>query len=96
MNTKRRKTGARLGALLLSLCLLVGLLPMTAFASDAPIKRNTYNVYAENVINGGSDSQVYANTVTVKRDGYDGDEILVLHYVYSPNAIHSNELMEKR
>jgi len=47
------------------------------------------------VINGGSDSQVYANTVTVKRDGYDGDEILVLHYVYSPNAIHSNELMEK-
>lgn len=95
MNTKTRKTGARLGALLLSLCLLVGLLPMTAFASDAPIKRNTYNVYAENVINGGSDSQVYANTVTVKRDGYDGDEILVLHYVYSPNAIHSNELMEK-
>lgn len=47
------------------------------------------------MINGGSDSQVYANTVTVKRDGYDGDEILVLHYVYSPNAIHSNELMEK-
>ena len=61
----------------------------------APIKRDTYSVYAENVINGGSDSQVYANTVTVKRDGYDGDEILVLHYVYSPNAIHSNELMEK-
>ena len=61
----------------------------------APTKRDTYSVYAENVINGGSDSQVYANTVTVKRDGYDGDEILVLHYVYSPNAIHSNELMEK-
>lgn len=58
-------------------------------------KRDTYNVYAENVINGGSDSQVYANTITIKRDGYDGDEILVLHYVYSPNAIHSNELMEK-
>lgn len=95
MNTKKWKTGARLGVLLLSLCLLVGLLPMTAFAADPPIKRNTYSVYAENVINGGSDSQVYANTVTVKRDGYDGDEILVLHYVYSPNAIHSNELMEK-
>lgn len=58
-------------------------------------KRDTYNVYAENVINGGSDSQVYANTITIKRDGYDGDEILVLHYVYSPNAIHSNELMEQ-
>lgn len=34
MNTKRRKTGARLGAILLSLCLLVGLLPTTAFAQD--------------------------------------------------------------
>lgn len=34
MNTKRRKTGARLGAMLLSLCLIVGLLPMTAFAQD--------------------------------------------------------------
>ena len=94
MNTKRRKTGARLGTILLSLCLLVGLLPVTAFAADPPTKRDTYSVYAENVINGGSDSQVYANTVTVK-NGYDGDEILVLHYVYSPNAIHSNELMEK-
>lgn len=34
MNTKTRKTGARLGALLLSLCLVLGLLPMTAFAAD--------------------------------------------------------------
>ena len=95
MNTKRRKTWARLGAILLSLCLIVGLLPVTAFAADPPTKRNTYNAYSDEVIAGGADSQVYANTVTVKRDGYDGDEILVLHYVYSPNAIHSNELMEK-
>ena len=56
MNTKTRKTGARLGALLLSLCLMIGLLPMTAFAEEPPIQRNTYNVYAENVINGGADS----------------------------------------
>ncbi len=34
MNTKKRNIGARLGAILLSLCLLVGLLPMTAFAQD--------------------------------------------------------------
>ena len=81
--------------MLLSLCLMMGLLPTTAFASDAPIERNTYNAYSDDVIAGGSDSQVYANTVTVKRDGYDGDEILVLHYVYSPNAIHSNNLMEQ-
>ena len=38
MNTKRRKTGIRLGAILLSLCLIVGLLPVTAFAaSSAPV-----------------------------------------------------------
>ena len=34
MNTKTRKTGAKLGALLLSLCLLVGLLPTTTFAAE--------------------------------------------------------------
>ena len=34
MNTKKRKTGLRLGALLLSLCLMMGLLPTTAFAQD--------------------------------------------------------------
>lgn len=37
MNTKTRKTGARLGALLLSLCLLVGLLPVTAFAAEPTV-----------------------------------------------------------
>ena len=87
MNTKRRKTGARLGALLLSLCLLVGLLPVTAFAADPPTKRDTYNVYAENVINGGADTQVYAVTI----ENVDGAD---LHYVYSENAIHVNALME--
>ena len=34
MNTKKRNIGARLGALLLSLCLLVGLMPTTASAQD--------------------------------------------------------------
>ena len=34
MNTKKRNIGARLGTILLSLCLLVGLLPTTAFAQD--------------------------------------------------------------
>ena len=85
MNTKRRKTGARLAAMLLSLCLIVGLLPVTALAAE---KRNTYNVYAENVINGGSDSQVYAVTI----ENVDGAD---LHYVYSENAIHVNALMEE-
>ena len=95
MKITRNTRLSKFTALLISLCLMIGLLPMTAFAVDPPTQRNTYNVYAKNVINGGSDSQVYANTITVKRGGYDGDEFLVLHYVYSPNAIHSNELMEK-
>ena len=43
MNTKRRKTGARLGAILLSLCLLVGLLPTTAFAAQPTVTPG--NVY---------------------------------------------------
>ncbi len=34
MNTKKRNIGARLGAMLLSLCLIIGLLPATAFAQD--------------------------------------------------------------
>ena len=34
MNTKKRNIGARLGALLLSLCLLVGLLPTMTFAAE--------------------------------------------------------------
>lgn len=88
MNTKRRKTGARLAAILLSLCLIVGLLPMTAFASDAPIKRDTYNVYSDDVIAGGSDSQVYAVTI----ENVDGE---ALHYVYSRDVIHSKNLMEQ-
>ena len=32
MNTKTRKTGIKLGAILLSLCLILGLMPTTAFA----------------------------------------------------------------
>ena len=91
MNTKRRKTGARLGTILLSLCLMMGLLPMTAFASDAPIKRNTYNVYSDEVIAGGSDTQVYA--VTIKN--VDGED---LHYIYSggiASVIHSEDLMDQ-
>ena len=84
MNTKRRKTGARLGAILLSLCLLVGLLPMTALAAE---KRNTYNVYSDEVIAGGSDTQVYAVTI----ENVDGAD---LHYVYSPN-VNSNASIEK-
>ncbi len=95
MKIKTRKRVPKLAAVLLTLCMTVTLLSVPVFAADPPTKRDTYNVYSDEAIAGGSDSQVYANTVTVKRGGYDGDEFLVLHYVYSPNAIHSNELMKK-
>ena len=86
MNTKTRKTGARLGALLLTLCLLVGLLPMTAFAKA--VVRDTYNIYSDEAVAGGADSQVYAVTI----EDVDGAD---LHYIYSENAIHSNNLMDQ-
>ena len=86
MNTKRRKTGARLGAILLSLCLMMGLLPMTAFAKT--VARDTYNIYSDEAVAGGADSQVYAVTI----EDVDGED---LHYVYSPNVPHVIDLMDQ-
>lgn len=86
MNTKTRKTGARLGALLLSLCLMMGLLPMTAFAKA--VVRDTYNIYSDEAVAGGADSQVYAVTI----EDVDGED---LHYVYSPNVPHVIDLMDQ-
>lgn len=39
MNTKRRKTGARLGAILLSLCLIIGMAPVMASAAQTDTGR---------------------------------------------------------
>ena len=86
MNTKTRKTGARLGALLLTLCLMMGLLPMTAFAKT--VARDTYNIYSDEAVAGGADSQVYAVTI----EDVDGED---LHYVYSPNVPHVIDLMDQ-
>lgn len=86
MNTKTRKTGARLGALLLTLCLMMGLLPMTAFAKA--VARDTYNIYSDEAVAGGADSQVYAVTI----EDVDGED---LHYVYSPNVPHVIGLMDQ-
>ena len=77
--------------MLLSLCLMMGLLPTTAFAADQPTKRDEYNVYSANVINGGADSRVYAVTI----ENVDGED---LHYVYSggiASVIHSEDLMDQ-
>ena len=93
MNTKTRKTGARLGAILLSLCLIVGLLPVTALAGgrgwDGPTKAFVKAVFSDAVETAGADSQICAATVTDESGDF------VLHYVYSPNAIRSKELMDQ-
>lgn len=40
MNTKRRKTGARLAAILLSLCLIIGMMPVMASAAQTDTGRS--------------------------------------------------------
>lgn len=81
-------------ALLLSLCLLVGLLPMTAFAygtgsKASPTKAFVKAVYSEAVETAGADSQICAATV---RDE-SGD--FVLHYVYSSDCIWNVQLFKR-
>ena len=93
MNTKRRKTGARLGAILLSLCLIVGLLPMTALADgterDSPTKAFVKAVFSNAVETTGADSQICAATVKDESGDFE------LHYVYSPDSIWNVQLFDK-
>lgn len=93
MNTKTRKTGARLGALLLSLCLIVGLLPMTALADgrgwDGPTKAHVKAVFSDAVETTGADSQICAATVKDESGDFE------LHYVYSPDSIWNVQLFDK-
>ena len=93
MNTKKNKTGARPGALLLCLCLLVGLLPMTAFADGTgratPTKAYVKAVYSATAEKAGADSRICAATVKDERGDF------VLHYVYSSDSIWSVQLFDR-
>lgn len=93
MNTKRRKTGARLAAILLSLCLIVGLLPVTALADgtewDGPTKAFVKAVFSNAVETTGADSQICAATVKDESGDFE------LHYVYSPDSIWNVQLFDK-
>lgn len=75
-------------ALLLILCLLVGLLPMTAFASDYT-KAFVKAVYSEAVETAGADSQICAATVRDESGNF------VLHYVYSSDCIWNVQLFNR-
>ena len=93
MNTKKRKTGPRLGALLLCLCLMVGLLPMTAFAdgtgSNGPVKAHVKAVYSNAAETAGADSQICAATVKDESGDFE------LHYVYSSDSIWNVQLFNR-
>ena len=93
MNTKKRNIGARLGALLLSLCLIMGLLPVTALADgtewDGPTKAFVKAVFSNAVETTGADSQICAATVKDESGDFE------LHYVYSPDSIWNIQLFDK-
>ena len=93
MNTKKRNIGARLGAMLLSLCLLLGLMPMTAFAdgtgSNGPVKAHVKAVYSNAAETAGADSQICAATVKDESGDFE------LHYVYSSDSIWNVQLFNR-
>lgn len=84
----KTKITVKAGAVLLCLCLLVGLLPMTAFATPSPPNTKIVSQYNNPVIAGGSDSAVYAATVT-NSSGYR------IFYVYSADIVHNTVLFTK-
>lgn len=101
MNTKTRKTGARLGALLLSLCLMIGLLPMTAFAQDTGTTIFGYegsgNTWSMASVGAENQSDYTALTSYGLFDWFYGLEIIgnTIYGVYSSyyNSIYDSELV---
>ena len=78
--------------MLLGLCLLIGLQPITAFANGggtAPTKAFVKAVFSEGVENNGADSQICV--ATVKDESGD----FVLHYVYSSDTIWNVQLFNR-
>lgn len=80
-------------SLLLVICLVVGLTPMTAFADGTGrgtvTKAFVKAVFSETVGTAGSDSQICAATVKDKRGDFE------LHYVYSSDSIWNVQLFNR-
>lgn len=101
MNTKRRKTGARLGAMLLSLCLMMGLLPTTAFAQDTGTTIFGYegsgNTWSMASVSAEDQSDYTALTSYDSFDWFYGLEIIddTIYGVYSSyyNSSYDSELV---
>lgn len=101
MNTKTGKIGIRLGALLLSLCLLVGLLPTTTFAQDTGTTIFGYegsgNTWSMASVSAEDQSDYTALTSYDSFDWFYGLEIIddTIYGVYSSyyNSSYDSELV---
>ncbi len=82
------KTKAKILSLLLAICLVAGLMPMTALA-DTPTKAFVKAVFSAAAEKTGADSRICAATVK------DENESFVLHYVYSSDCIWNVQLFNR-
>lgn len=93
MGPKTGKTRVILGAMLLSLCLLVGVAPMTTFADGtgrgAATKAFVKAVFSNAAETAGSDSRICAATVKDESGDFE------LHYVYSSDSIWNVQLFNR-
>lgn len=93
MDRKPENTRVKLGAMLLSLCLMMGLMPMTVLAyetgSAGPVKAHVKAVFSEAVETAGADCHICV--ATVKDESGD----FVFHYVYSSDGIWHVQLFDK-
>lgn len=101
MNTKKRNIGARLGALLLSLCLIIGLLPATALAQSTGTTIFGYegsgNTWSMASVSAEDQSDYTALTSYDSFDWFYGLEIIddTIYGVYSSyyNSSYDSELV---
>ena len=82
------KTKAKILSLLLAICLVAGLMPMTALAGT-PTKAHVKAVFSNTAETAGADSRICAATVK------DENESFVLHYVYSSDCIWNVQLFNR-
>ena len=101
MNTKKRNIGARLGAMLLSLCLMMGLLPTTALAQSTGTTIFGYegsgNTWSMASVSAEDQSDYTALTSYVPFDWFYGLEMIgdTIYGVYSSyfNSDYDSELV---
>ena len=101
MNTKKRNIGARLGAMLLSLCLMMGLLPTTALAQSTGTTIFGYegsgNTWSMASVSAEDQSDYTALTSYDSFDWFYGLEMIgdTIYGVYSSyyNSIYDSELV---